>query len=216
MVSVAKTTFARAIKNAETGSFEGNYRAVRGLVRKNARLVGAYGIPTDMWPQIAEYAGYPGARWQDPKAQDAVAQATFDALYSKYGDWRLVAIAWKAGEDIADAVVADPSLIHADELAEVRAYAQQVMRFAQEDVKINQPTDPNGNAIKAQAFPVNTKFAPPEPDPDAPVPARTGGSAQNTLVGMLKGMKQAQLSRMAKQVGPEPGETPPVETMEAV
>lgn len=119
--------FAAAIRNAETGTPEGDYAAVRGLVRGQARLLGAYGVASDEWDRLAEENGYAGARWQDRRAQDRVMKGVFEALYRKYGDWRLVATAWKGGEAVADALAADPSLIKHDQLAGLRDYVETVM-----------------------------------------------------------------------------------------
>jgi hypothetical protein len=178
-----KTTFARAVKFAETGSFDGNYKAVRGRVR-NGRLVGAYGIASDEWDRLAEEAGYMGAAWRDPKAQDAVAQATFDALYSKYGDWRLVAIAWKAGEAVADVVRSTPSVLETEGMAPVREYATQVMRYAREDMVVSPGTD--GESPNREVFSPNTRNI--VPDGLAPGASK----ARPVLTGMLRAMRDRQ------------------------
>lgn len=188
-----KTTFARAVKMAESGSFDGNYGAVRGLVRGSARLLGAYGVASDEWSQIAEDAGLPGARWRDPKAQDVVAQATFDRLYAKYGDWRLVAVAWKGGEALADAVAVDPRIIEDRALAPLKGYASQVMRYASEDIKVNQPRNRDGSAISANRFPISTDLAPADQ-----VGVNTGvRTAEDSLREMLTMARNAQRRRAA-------------------
>lgn len=139
--------FSKAIRAAESADREGDYAAVRGLVRGSARLLGAYGIPSDNWEALAEDAGYAGARWQDPRAQDAVVEYTFQRLYQKYGDWRLVAAAWKAGEEAADVIAQYPQLLKEKSMAPLKAYISQVMSHAREELTVNPPdlgedTDP--------------------------------------------------------------------------
>lgn len=210
-------TFARAIKRAETGSFEGNYKSAR-VGQRPGRIIGAYGIASEFWDALAAQAGLEGANWRDPAAQDAVAESAFKALYEKYGDWRLVAIAWKAGEAVADAVAANPALLKDQRLVSVKEYAQKVMRFASEVVGTDQPTSPDGTPVRKKAFPINMDFALPAPVEGeesgtvAPqtVATQAPPSAAHALTGMLRAMKKRQLSFLA------PGEgTPPEETMTA-
>lgn len=194
-------TFAAAIRRAETGSFAGRYDAVRGRVREGARLVGAYGFASDEWDRLAEETGYPGAQWRSQAAQDAVAKRTFDALYSKYGDWRLVAIAWKGGEELADKVAADPSLLSHEGLKPVADYMAQVMAYANEDLAINQPVSPSGEPISPSRFRSTTNGL---GSSGASVGPTTGGSARATLTGMLRGMRAREIALGATEASETP------------
>ncbi len=189
-----KTTFAHAIKMAESGDKDAGYHKVRGFVR-DGRLLGAYGIAQDDWENLTVQAGLRGARWQDSRAQDAVAKAAFDALYSKYGDWRLVAVAWKAGEAVADAVALDPKLLKNEKLRPLADYADQVMNNAKADVEVNQPKAPNGEEITSEAFIPGTESL--KPTEGQPRPQEKS-DAQVTLAGVLTGMRNRQVKRGAE------------------
>lgn len=147
--------FMAAVRNEETGSPAGNYRSYRGPVREG-RVVGAYGFATDFWDRLAGLAGLEGADWHDPKVQDKVARASFQALYDKYQDWRLVAIAWKGGAGLADAVAADPAILDNPHLTPVKSYAQKVMRHASAQLKQASP-DSDGEPIPTRAFRIGLK-----------------------------------------------------------
>lgn len=140
--------FAAAVRDIESA---GNYGQVRGQVRQS-RIVGAYGFAGDDWTQMAADAGLEGARWSDPRAQDLVAQRTFDSLWRKYRDWRLVAVAWKAGEAAADAIVEAPSLLDEPGLKEVKSYVTEVMRQARSRAAAEVGDQPEGLRADPAAF----------------------------------------------------------------
>lgn len=191
-------TFLSALRSAESGSAEGNYGQVTGRVR-GVRLVGAYGIPSDEWSQLAADAGLSGARWRDPRAQDLVMSRTIEALYQKYGDWRYVAVAWKAGERVADAVWSDPSLLKRKELAPVKDYMSQVMRHAGEHIQMRNPTQPDGTPVDARRFQPTTAGL--QPTDTAPPTQKTPGDA---LRGILRAMKTRQMAQVDSQLSSEP------------
>lgn len=177
--------FARAIRHAETGSYDGDYAALRGGVREG-RLLGAYGIPSDQWEELAEDAGFGGARWQDARAQDAVTRVIFKALYDKYGDWRLVAVAWKAGEEIADMVAAKPGLLKTEQLREVDEYVGHVMARAGEDIDVTDPSEPPTEDLVPKASPFSVTRPIQSNGQTTPTPAA------ETLKGMLTAMRDRQ------------------------
>lgn len=187
-----KHTLANAIKMAESGNSEGDYTKVGGLVR-GARLIGAYQFPSDQWDQMAADVGLPGARWRDPRAQDLVARRTLDLLYQKYGDWRLVAVAWKAGEEIADLVAQDARLLDTEQLKPVKDYMRQVMEHARSDIEVNKPAQPDGTPIAPQRFQPTTQGLAREPR----------SSAEDTMRGILQGMRD----RVRAQTPAQPEET---------
>lgn len=98
-------TFMAAIRRLESGSFAGDYTRPGPTVTsgqyKGERAFGAYQIMPGNWPVWSAAAGYKGAHYANKAAQDGVARFMFRQLYQKYGDWRLVAIAWFAGESRA-------------------------------------------------------------------------------------------------------------------
>lgn len=192
-----RDTFATAIKMAESGSSEGNYTQIKGLVR-DGRIVGAYGFPSDQWRELAADVGLEGARWSDPKVQDIVARRTFDLLYRKYGDWRLVAVAWKAGEEVADAVAAEPRLLDDDSLKPVKDYVRQVMGFARKDIEVHSPVGPDGQPIDQRRFQPSMRGLGSES-----VTAPTQKSAEEALRGVLRGMRD----RVRAQTPAQPEET---------
>jgi hypothetical protein len=84
-----------SVRRQSSGSFTGNYHANGG----------AYGIDASRWDAMARRAGLDGANQQDPGMQDYVAAWTMKALYSKYRNWNLVALAWNSGSGAAAEVV---------------------------------------------------------------------------------------------------------------
>lgn len=190
-------TFAAAVRAAESGNPEGNYQQVKGRVR-NTRLLGAYGIPGDEWKQMAADVGLEGARWNDPRAQDAVAKRMFDLLYQKYGDWRLVAVAWKAGEEVADRVAQDPSLLKRKELAPLKDYVSQVMQRAREDIEVNEPMMPDGSPVDSARFqPTMRGMEPTQGSTRSP---------EDALRGILKGMRERVRNQNVAARAAEPSE----------
>ena len=200
--------FARGIRMAETGTAEGSYQRVSGLVRGSNRLLGAYAIASDDWSALASDAGMEGARWKDPKAQDLVAKRTFERLYDRYGDWRLVAVAWKAGEKIADAVANDPTILEHKKLAPVKSYARQVMKHAGKNLKVTKPTFRDGTPIPVESFPSETDGLVPagQDEPVAPQDA-----AEQALREMLVAMRERE-----RNLGTAPPEAAPAPVEEAV
>jgi hypothetical protein len=65
--------------------------------------IGAYNIRYQDYARIAPTLGIPPQN-MSPLAQDRVARKLAEDLYAKYGDWEVVAVAWKWGET---AVVSD-------------------------------------------------------------------------------------------------------------
>lgn len=128
--------FLAALRIVETGDQRGDYRRMHGVVRGNRKL-GAYGIAADDWPEMAAAAGLPGADWKDPRAQDVVAEATVDRLIGKYQDWRLVGVAWKAGEKVADMAAADPTILNHEKLGPVKDYASKIMSKASGELRLS-------------------------------------------------------------------------------
>jgi hypothetical protein len=219
VVTVAELdVFARAIRAAESGSPEGNYEAVRGRIRNGARLIGAYGVASDEWDRLAEEAGYRGAKWRSQAAQDAVVKKTFEYLYDKYQDWRLVAVAWKAGEEVADAIAADPDLLRRKELAPVKNYASQVMGAAATSLIDNEDTYEDGTLIQPGRFQATLRglrqvdsMQEGQEGGASSSPPPPPGSARQTLTGMLRAMRDrqraaAEASQTAENGpdGPEP------------
>jgi len=76
---------------ASGGSYENVSRTEQGT------FIVAYGVPAAQWGNWASAAGFPGASWKDPRAQDAVARWAAQNLYNSLGDWGLVSIAWRYG-----------------------------------------------------------------------------------------------------------------------
>ena len=70
-------------------------------VGKKSDDLGKYGISSSSWVQWAAAAGLPGAKWNDPAAQDKVAAYIGNDLYHRLGSWGLVAVAWEFGTGVA-------------------------------------------------------------------------------------------------------------------
>ena len=198
MAEAAVEVFAEGIRRAESGTADGDYQAVRGLVRGTARLLGAYGIPSDNWAEMAEDAGLTGARWRDARAQDAVATATFTRLYAKYRDWRLVAVAWKGGEVLADAVADNPPILSDPSLKPVKGYATSVMQNVQEKITVNPDS-----GVEREFFPTTFDNMTPRITVEGEVPRGTvggGDEAEDVLRRRLYAMRD----RVRNQAVPDP------------
>ena len=87
-----------------TGETKDLYERVTGRVGETP-LLGPYGIRSDEWEALAGQSGLQGARWQDKQAQTAVVEQQLTRLYNQFeGRWDLVAVAWQAGEGVADRI----------------------------------------------------------------------------------------------------------------
>jgi len=118
--------FMAAMRRIESGAFGGNY----GIAK--AGSLGAYQISAPNWNKWATEAGLDGAAWQSTAAQDTVAVFKMRQFYDRYGDWRLVQVAWLFGTDAADAAaggLADnpdtKALIEAMHQAQADGWGQQ-------------------------------------------------------------------------------------------
>jgi len=138
--------YLEALKMQESS---GNYQAqhkpevITDIVtgkKIRVQAIGAYGILDINWTGTktqkswAEQAGYSGADWHDPVAQDAVAKYKVQEYFNKYGSWDAVSVAWFAGPNKAKELV-NNGTINFD------------------------LTDTNGQSIKDYVDEMNTKIA---------------------------------------------------------
>jgi len=138
--------YLEALKMQESS---GNYQAqhtpevITDIVtgkKIRVQAIGAYGILDINWTGTktqkswAEQAGYSGADWHDPVAQDAVAKYKVQEYFNKYGSWDAVSVAWFAGPNKAKELV-DNGTINFD------------------------LTDTNGQSIKNYVDEMNTKIS---------------------------------------------------------
>lgn len=89
-------SFLAATRQHESG---GNYTIYNTSGLSDAS--GAYQYISSTWNN---YGGYANAADAPPAIQDQKARADAQALFDRYHDWRLVAIAWYGGPGIADQV----------------------------------------------------------------------------------------------------------------
>jgi len=104
--------YLEALKMQESS---GNYQAqhkpevITDIVtgkKIRVQAIGAYGILDINWTGTktqkswAKQAGYSGADWHDPVAQDAVAKYKVQEYFNKYGSWDAVSVAWFAGPKV--------------------------------------------------------------------------------------------------------------------
>jgi hypothetical protein len=92
----------------------GNYQAVHepsiitdANTGKKIRVqaLGGYGILDINWSKWAKEAGFEGADWHDPKAQDAVAKFKVQQYFDRFQSWDAVSVAWFAGPNKAKELV---------------------------------------------------------------------------------------------------------------
>lgn len=86
--------FMASLRKMESG---GNYQAV-GPSTKYGRATGAYQFLDSTW---GGYGGYKSAKDAPPAIQDERARQLMSAYYKRFGDWKLVAVAWHAGPGTA-------------------------------------------------------------------------------------------------------------------
>lgn len=109
--------YLEALKMQESsGNYQAQHKAevITDIVtgkKIRVQAIGAYGILDINWTGTktqkswAEQAGYSGADWHDPVAQDAVAKYKVQEYFNKYGSWDAVSVAWFSGEGNANKLV---------------------------------------------------------------------------------------------------------------
>jgi len=74
------------------------------------QALGGYGILDINWDQWSKEAGFEGADWHDPKAQDAVAKYKAQQYFDRFGSWNAVSVAWFAGPNKAKELIEDGTI----------------------------------------------------------------------------------------------------------
>jgi len=109
--------YLEALKMQESsGNYQAQHKAevITDIVtgkKIRVQAIGAYGILDINWTGTktqkswAEQAGYSGADWHDPVAQDAVAKYKVQEYFNKFGSWDAVSVAWFSGEGNANELV---------------------------------------------------------------------------------------------------------------
>lgn len=126
--------FMSSIRMAQTGTPDAPmFERVTGR-SGTARLLGPYGIRSDEWEELSAVTGIKGAPWQDKYAQEAVVRHQLTRLYNQYGKWDVVAVAWRAGEDVANRVNEGETLsqvIKGDGVTQLQNWVNDTMAGAQ-------------------------------------------------------------------------------------
>lgn len=92
------------IRMAESGSLQGNYK--KRSWYSGQEYYGAYGMPVEQWSPWAALAGMQNAPMDDMGAQDRVAATVLAEYYNQYGSWDLAIIAWFAGPEQTNKLLA--------------------------------------------------------------------------------------------------------------
>ena len=74
------------------------------------QALGGYGILDINWDQWSKEAGFEGADWHDPKAQDAVAKYKVQQYFDRFQSWDAVSVAWFAGPNVAKRLVEEGTI----------------------------------------------------------------------------------------------------------
>lgn len=99
----ALQSFKAAIAKTESGGEAEPYKATGPSQHRTLGWArGKYQIMDANWENWRGPAGWGGAHWSNPEAQEAVADEMFSQYFRKYGRWDLVAIAWFGGEGAAN------------------------------------------------------------------------------------------------------------------
>ena len=184
--------FAAAMRKTETGRYDPKNRATNYVGwddGRGTRLVGSYSIPEDYWPMLAATAGMPGARWQDPSAQDRVMKGVFNLLYEEYQDWRLVAVAWKAGQDVADNLLNDPTGLQREKTGNLAKFVDTVMADAKNYEGPELPMPEEGSTAPTNPFTVGNNAT------DTPATGNASTKPGDMVRSVLVTMRDAQRRR---------------------
>jgi hypothetical protein len=127
--------FMSSIAAVESGGEDSPYTAY-GTDQGNQYGVarGKYQIMSKIWGDSqgyggwAEQAGYGGADWRDPYAQEAVTAFKMNQYWNRFQDWDMVAVAWFSGVGGANDVLANPSRMdsESDGFNSIREYVNKV------------------------------------------------------------------------------------------
>jgi hypothetical protein len=198
--------FAAAIRRSESGSYEGNY----GLVKAANGGLGAYQISRANWEKWSREAGLRGAVWSAKNAQDAVARYKMAQMFNQFGDWRLVAVAWFYGGEVANRVSIEGLGGSLDrEMTRFEGFmreAQSIGLSPDANLGIGQPlavtptsdTAP-GEAPAPPAIPPETELAKAQASA-APRPEGTTGRDERLLASQLQRRIGAMLSGLSKAI----------------
>ena len=115
---------AQALRVAESDDDYANQQLV-SIGGERYRKVGAYGFVDRRWTELAEAAGYGGADWRDPTAQDNIAKQKLRQDYETFGSWEAAVIAFRFGAQAAKAHI--ENVDHPDR-SEVDEYLAGVKR----------------------------------------------------------------------------------------
>ena len=74
------------------------------------QALGGYGILDINWDKWSKEAGFEGADWHDPKAQDAVAKYKVQQYFDRFQSWDAVSVAWFAGPNVAKRLVEEGTI----------------------------------------------------------------------------------------------------------
>ncbi len=102
-------SFKAGLRKTESGSYDGN-RSHNWRWSDGDGEVGAYGVRASNFAIWAGEQGLAGADWRDPEVMEVVVTGKLKEYYARYGDWKLVALAWMAGTDLADASEGDDTV----------------------------------------------------------------------------------------------------------
>ena len=189
--------FKASMRQAQVGVSEDKraYQKVVGQAN-GVPLLGPYAIRSDEWADLSAAAGIEGARWQDRGAQEAVMSHQLTRLYNKFdGKWDGVALAWKAGEDVAQRVVIEgepiASVIKGSGADTLQLYVNDVIQPIQDEEP--GPTD------FASAATYNGPFANASLVSEAPQQTRKRRDPGEVVSGRLTQMRNNQMKQ--KEVG---------------
>ena len=74
------------------------------------QALGGYGILDINWDKWSKEAGFEGADWHDPKAQDAVAKYKVQQYFDRFQSCDAVSVAWFAGPNVAKRLVEEGTI----------------------------------------------------------------------------------------------------------
>ena len=203
--------FMGSMRVTETGTGETKdlYERVTGR-SGDTPLLGPYGIRSDEWEELASQSGLQGARWQDRQAQNAVVEQQLTRLYNQFeGRWDLVAVAWQAGEGVADRIANGETI---DQVVRGEGDVDTLQSYVNDVMATAQITPSEAKPSRERQGPFEQAALSSGPFANAPL-VQTGNSKvqskvkpETVITDVLTAMRDKQVARGEVDDGSETGE----------
>lgn len=166
---------------------------------KGKTTIGPYRIPVEQWDELATIAGIPGVPWYDRHAQTVVVRQQLTRLYNQYdGRWDVTAIAWEAGENVANRIAEGESIeqvVAGDGATQLSQYVAAVAPAGETEMP-----DMSAQAITGSPLPNASMRM------DQPAPPKKSTTADDAIASVLTTLRDKQIARGGVASGTQEGE----------